>query len=178
MFYYLFLPFESIFNYIERGGPVLFILFIVAIGMWCLLIERYFFIRGEMNAVISNSIEKLKAHITLHDWLFKQVLKSEKSSVAMIGNTNFRLIKGLIALCPLLGLLGTVTGMISVFDVMAYTGTGSPRAMASGVAKATLPTMTGLIISISGLFAITYLEKLLNDKVTEHKSSVDTLKHA
>jgi len=41
-----------------------------------------------------------------------------------------------------------------------------------------LPTMTGLIISISGLFAITYLEKLLNDKVTEHKSSVDTLKHA
>jgi biopolymer transport protein ExbB len=50
--------------------------------------------------------------------------------------------------------------------------------MASGVAKATLPTMTGLVISISGLFAITYLEKLLDDKVTEYKFSVDALKHA
>ena len=178
MFYYLFLPFESIFNYIERGGPVLFVLFIVAICMWCLLIERFFFLRNEMNLVIENSIQKLKKNLSLQDWLFKQVLKSEKSSVSMMGNTNFRLIKGLIALCPLLGLLGTVTGMISVFDVMAYTGTGSPRAMASGVAKATLPTMTGLVISISGLFAITYLEKLLNDKVTEYKFSVDALKHA
>ena len=154
MFYYLFLPFESIFNYIERGGPVLLVLFIVAICMWCLLIERFFFLRNEMNLVIENSIQKLKKNLSLQDWLFKQVLKSEKSSVSMTGNTNFRLIKGLIALCPLLGLLGTVTGMISVFDVMAYTGTGSPRAMASGVAKATLPTMTGLVISISGLFAI------------------------
>ena len=178
MFYYLFLPFESIFNYIERGGPVLFVLFIVAICMWCLLIERFFFLRNEMNLVIENSIQKLKKNLSLQDWLFKQVLKSEKSSVSMTGNTNFRLIKGLIALCPLLGLLGTVTGMISVFDVMAYTGTGSPRAMASGVAKATLQTMTGLVISISGLFAITYLEKLLNDKVTEYKFSVDALKHA
>lgn len=178
MLYYLFLPFESIFNYIERGGPVLLVLFFVAIGMWCLLIERFFFLRGQMNAVISSSIERIKANLSLQEWLFKQFLKSEKSSVAMTGNTNFRLIKGLIALCPLLGLLGTVTGMISVFDVMAYTGTGSPRAMASGVAKATLPTMTGLVISISGLFAITYLEKLLDDKVTEYKFSVDALKHA
>ena len=64
---------------------------------------------------------------------------------------NINQIKGLVALCPLLGLLGTVTGMIEVFDVMAYTGTGNPRAMASGVSKATLPTMTGLVISISGL---------------------------
>ena len=68
----------------------------------------------------------------------------------------------------MLGLLGTVTGMIEVFDVMAFTGTGNPRAMASGVSKATLPTMTGLVISISGLFAITIVEKYLQSKSSKN----------
>ena len=72
---------------------------------------------------------------------------------------------GLIA--PLLGILGTIVGMIEVFDVMAYTGTGNPRAMASGVSKATLPTMTGLVISISGLFAITIVERFIQDKTNK-----------
>ena len=70
MLYYLFLPFESIFNYIERGGPVLLVLFFVAIGMWCLLIERFFFLRGQMNAVISSSIERIKANLSLQEWPF------------------------------------------------------------------------------------------------------------
>ena len=62
------------------------------------------------------------------------------------------LITILIAICPLLGLLGTVTGMISVFDVLAVTGTGNPRAMAAGISKATLPTMAGLLIALTGLY--------------------------
>ena len=61
-------------------------------------------------------------------------------------------IKTLIALCPLLGLLGTVTGMIQVFDVMAITGTGNARAMASGVSMATIPTMAGMVAALSGLY--------------------------
>ena len=44
-------------------------------------------------------------------------------------------IKVLIALCPLMGLLGTVVGMVQVFDTLAITGTGSPRAMASGISR-------------------------------------------
>ncbi len=63
----------------------------------------------------------------------------------------------------MLGLLGTVTGMIEVFDIMAITGTGNARLMASGIARATLPTMTGLVISITGLFAITFLERFINN---------------
>lgn len=55
------------------------------------------------------------------------------SAVFIQMNRSVAIIKVLIALCPLLGLLGTVTGMIHVFDVMAVTGTGNARAMASGV---------------------------------------------
>ena len=67
-------------------------------------------------------------------------------------------IKTLVALCPLLGLLGTVTGMVTVFDIMAVVGTGNPRSMASGISMATIPTMAGMVVSISGIYFKTYLE--------------------
>lgn len=46
-----------------------------------------------------------------------------------------------------------------VFDVMAITGTGSARSMASGVSKATIPTMAGMVGALSGVFASTYLQR-------------------
>ncbi|PRB79471.1 hypothetical protein CQ007_15395 [Pseudomonas sp. MYb185] len=68
------------------------------------------------------------------------------------------LIRVLIAMCPLLGLLGTVSGMIQVFDVLSVSGTGNPRAMAAGVSRATVPTMAGMVIAISGLFFLARLD--------------------
>jgi biopolymer transport protein ExbB len=70
---------------------------------------------------------------------------------------DFNTIQILITLCPVLGLLGTVTGMIEVFDVVSFFGTGNARALASGITKATLPTMTGMAISIVGLLTFTVL---------------------
>ena len=69
------------------------------------------------------------------------------------------MVRVLIALCPLLGLLGTVSGMIQVFDVMALSGNGNPRAMAAGVSRSTVPTMAGMVIAISGLFCLARLDQ-------------------
>ena len=52
----------------------------------------------------------------------------------------------------MIGLLGTVYGMIEVFEILSFLGTGNPRAMSSGVAMATIPTMTGMVISLFGLY--------------------------
>jgi len=68
-------------------------------------------------------------------------------------------IKTLVALCPLLGLLGTVTGMIEVFNIMAVTGGGDAKSMAGGVSRATIPTMAGMVAAISGVFANTYVTR-------------------
>lgn len=70
------------------------------------------------------------------------------------------MIKTLIALAPLFGLLGTVTGMITVFDVMAFTGGGDVKAMAGGVSQATVPTMSGMVAALSGVFAMTYVDRM------------------
>ena len=72
--------------------------------------------------------------------------------IKRIATQRLKMLDGLIGLCPMLGLLGTVYGMIEVFEVLAVLGTGNPRAMSTGVAKATIPTMAGMTIALSGLF--------------------------
>ena len=69
-----------------------------------------------------------------------------------------------MTLCPLLGLLGTVTGMISVFDAMATQG-GNARSMAAGVSMATIPTMSGMIASLSGLLGSTLVKRKVDFEV-------------
>jgi len=74
------------------------------------------------------------------------------------------LIQTCVALAPLFGLLGTVTGMIEVFQVMAFTGGGDARSMAGGVSKATLPTMAGMTTALSGVFATIYFNAAKNNE--------------
>lgn len=70
-----------------------------------------------------------------------------------------------MVLLPLLGLLGTVTGMIQVFNVMAVAGTSNARLMAAGVSAATIPTMAGLVAALSGLYFASSLQRRAKDKI-------------
>jgi biopolymer transport protein ExbB len=65
--------------------------------------------------------------------------------------------------------MGTVTGMIEVFDVMAISGSGNARSMASGVSKATIPTMAGMVGALSGVFLIT----ILNQKISKESEELE-----
>ena len=56
-------------------------------------------------------------------------------------------------------------GMIEVFDVMAISGTGNARSMASGVSKATIPTMAGMVGALSGVFLVTILTRNIERQV-------------
>jgi len=78
-----------------------------------------------------------------------------------------------VALCPLFGLLGTVWGMIEVFNVLATTGGADAKSMAGGVKQATIPTMAGMVAAISGVFGSTIInqiasreQQLLEDHLT------------
>ena len=166
MLYYLLLPFSLVSDFINLGGTVLIVLFFVAVYMWVLISERIYFYRFILDDFIDSSFSSYKDLIGKDDWVNNKIKDMLLADINLKKNKNLNQIKGLVALCPLLGLLGTVTGMIEVFDVMAFTGTGNPRLMAGGISKATLPTMTGLVISITGLFAITFLERFINDRVS------------
>ena len=165
MLYYLALSFTSLLDFFDRGGPVIIVLFVLAIVMTTLLIERLFFFIGELKDLSDISYKEVSSYKEVNTWVLNKIKLKNISVINVAANRNLLLIQGLIALCPLLGLLGTVTGMIEVFDIMAITGTGNARAMASGIAKATLPTMTGLFISIVGLFLLTAIKSTI-DKAT------------
>ena len=166
MLYYLLLPFSLVSDFINLGGTVLIVLFFVAVYMWVLISERIYFYKFTLDDFIDSSFSSYKDLIGKDEWVNSKIKDMSLADINLKKNKNLNQIKGLVALCPLLGLLGTVTGMIEVFDVMAFTGTGNPRLMAGGISKATLPTMTGLVISITGLFAITFLERFINERVS------------
>ena len=175
MLYYLALPFTSLLDFFDRGGPVIIVLFVLAIVMTTLLIERLFFFISELKDLSDTSVQEVSAYKDVNSWVLNKIKSKNISVINVAANRNLLLIQGLIALCPLLGLLGTVTGMIEVFDIMAITGTGNARAMASGIAKATLPTMTGLFISIVGLFLLTAIKSTIDKATLDIKYGIEQI---
>ena len=142
-------------NFIDQGGPIVFVLFFISIYLFVLLAAKFKFLFFEV-ADIQKSFES-KVNSIEKDEFYLLNLSIQKADFKSVVLKDFTTIQILITLCPVLGLLGTVTGMIEVFDVVSFFGTGNARALASGITKATLPTMTGMAISIVGLLTFTIL---------------------
>ncbi|CAH9065123.1 Tol-Pal system protein TolQ [Pseudoalteromonas sp. CIP111854] len=70
---------------------------------------------------------------------------------------NLTLIKIISVVAPLLGLLGTVTGMINTFQAITLFGTGDPKLMAGGISQALVTTVLGLVVAIPTVFLYTIL---------------------
>lgn len=154
-----YLPFlETIRDFIELGGPVLRVIGIVTLFMWVLIIERIVYMRTGHKRLVRNAHQVWDSRTEYSSWNAHAIRARIISLVSANSERNLALIKTCVALCPLLGLLGTVTGMIEVFEVMAISGSGNPRSMASGVSKATVPTMAGMVAALSGVAMSTYLE--------------------
>lgn len=152
-------------DFLELGGNVLVVILLVTFLMWLLILERYWYFRTAHRAEVKGVLETWRNRPEHHSWYAHQIRQSLISQVSIDANRNVPMIKTLVALCPLLGLLGTVTGMIEVFDVMAEAGSGNPRAMASGVSKATIPTMAGMVAAISGYIPSVALERRVQSEV-------------
>ena len=73
---------------------------------------------------------------------------------------------------PLLGLLGTVTGLIVIFDIMSRIGTGNARLMAGGISLAVIPTMAGMVAALSGLYFGNHIEKKAKKTKQEFSESL------
>lgn len=154
-------------DFLELGGNVLVVILLATFLMWLLILERYWYFRTAHVREVESVLDTWNKRSEHHSWHAHQIRQQMISRVSLDANRNVPMIKTLVALCPLLGLLGTVTGMIEVFDVMAEAGSGNPRAMASGVSKATIPTMAGMVAAISGYIPSVALERRVQSEVEE-----------
>lgn len=150
---------NAIRDFLDTGGQVLLVIAVLIFAMWLLILERFMYFFNGYRHYKKDVKNTWKTRSERNSWNAEQIRQAIVSRASMRLNANLPLINVMVALCPLLGLLGTVTGMIEVFDVMAITGTGSARSMASGVSKATIPTMAGMVGALSGVFASTYLQR-------------------
>ena len=138
-------------DFVETGGPIVPWIIVVTFVMWAMIIERYWYLRTGHRQAVAEALALWQARPERSSWHAHQVRALLVSRIVAQLSTSVSLIRTCVAICPLLGLLGTVTGMVEVFDVMAAAGTGNPRAMASGVQYATIPTMAGMVAALSGL---------------------------
>jgi len=157
---------EAIRDFLELGGPVLEAIAIVILLMWILILERIFFYTFGLSPLIKNAFTAWESRSERKSWHAHQIRELLVSQVRGEAFRILPIIQTLVALCPLMGLLGTVVGMITVFQVMAISGTGNARSMAAGVSMATIPTMAGMVGALSGVFLVTFLTRTAQRRVT------------
>jgi len=155
---------EQVRDFLEVGGDVLLLILAATFLMWTLILERLWYFRFRHPREVERVVAAWNARTDRSSWYAHKIREMLVSRVRLQLEHSLLLIKTVVAVCPLLGLLGTVTGMIEVFDVMAIAGSGNPRAMASGVSRATIPTMAGMVAALSGLLVTMQLERFARNE--------------
>lgn len=170
-------------EYIKTGGVIMAPLALISLAMWWLIVNRALFFRrlhrnnmtaGDAWSHISQNlmpdtgrhqgivavlvIRFLKRRGTDHR-LDRFILDEALLSINRSLNDHLAVIGVLAGIAPLLGLLGTVTGMISTFDILSIFGTGNAKGMAGGISEALITTQTGLLVAIPGLYMKGFLDR-------------------
>ncbi len=167
------------YDYLRSGGGVILPLVLVSVCMWALILKKvlqFYRWRRKERSVLDcfenyntpgfaaapwqlDILEKIMEYRTAR-------LVPDKKSLARIQrphveevNKYINTILVMAAIAPLLGLLGTVAGMIKTFDVIAFFGTGNAKAMAGGISEALITTQTGLIVAVPGLILGNFLSR-------------------
>lgn len=168
---------EAIRDFTETGGQVLLVIGALIFVMWLMILERAMYVFVTHKQYKKAVIAKWKNRADRSSWNAEQIRQAMISRVSLKLGAGITIIQALVALCPLLGLMGTVTGMIEVFDVMAISGSGNARSMASGVSKATIPTMAGMVGALSGVFASTWLSRTTKSERAKLEDSLMMDRH-
>ncbi|MEJ2766145.1 MotA/TolQ/ExbB proton channel family protein [Photobacterium sp. MCCC 1A19761] len=144
----------------DQGGQVLWWLAAVVLVKWLLVMERVLYLLVTYPKQQKAWLQQWEARTDQSSWYALAQREGWLNEARQALSQNLNFIKVLVAICPMLGLLGTVTGMISVFDVMATQGSSQPKLMASGISLATLPTMAGMVAALAGMFVHARLAKV------------------
>jgi biopolymer transport protein ExbB len=147
---------KGVVELVEDGGPFVGLIFAAGILMWTIIAERYWFFQRILPRQARELQDAWDARTEHTSWCARQIRQAMISRLNKAMNAGLPVMKVLVPMSPLLGLIGTVTGMLEVFDSMALRGNADARSMASGVSTAMICTMSGLAVSITGLYPVHY----------------------
>ena len=122
----------------ENGGPIMIVIFGLGFTIWFFLLSLFFQKPcGKMCSPYNYGKSR--------DAVIKKITIANKKNIALV--------KILVSICPLVGLLGSTTGMVAVFRVIEIHGTNAPQVGLS-LPRVVIPTLVSLMISISGLIGL------------------------
>nr|WP_320049954.1 MotA/TolQ/ExbB proton channel family protein [uncultured Desulfuromonas sp.] len=155
---------------IRHGGLIMWPLLISSLVMWLMIFYKWllFFQARREEASLKQYREALKARRYVGAFWQQNILRQfmwlqdhqclDRDHLLQLqqrqSNDVDRFIGTILVLAsaaPLMGLLGTVSGMITTFDVISVFGTGNARAMAAGISEALITTQAGLVVAVPGL---------------------------
>jgi len=160
------------FERINQGGFVGYIILLILIAGLAMGVLQFLFLRNESQTIEnelgsgnyseSSTLGKLNSIYSKYKGDTPEELEAQLEDVlakaAPALEKNLSIIKLLAAVAPLLGLLGTVIGMIETFQAITLFGTGDPKLMAGGISQALVTTMLGLIAAVPLLFVHNILD--------------------
>ena len=152
-------PLRSLLDMRQLGGPVVIWIFVACVLMWAIVLERTWYFAKQLPKESATLLARWKARPDKRTWASRQIRGAMISRLNQAMTRNLQVLRVLVPMCPLLGLIGTVSGMLSVFDSMAALGSADARSMATGVSEAMICTLTGLAVSISGLYPVYYFRR-------------------
>ena len=145
---------------LEQGGAGVFVIAVVTFVLWALLCERWLYLAFGAKRDADLRAERWRQVRDRESWSGREIRRMWLGELDLRLRRSSVMIRALVGLCPLLGLVGTVVGMIEVFDGILYTGSSNVRALTSGISKATLSTLAGMLAALSGLLAGARLDRL------------------
>ncbi len=151
-------PAAAVSELVAGGGPFVMWIFLCGVLLWTLIIERYWYFTQVLPDESKQALEKWNSRRDHQSWSARNIRQMMISRLNAAMSANLPLMRVLVPLSPLLGLIGTVSGMLEVFESMALRGSADARTMASGVSHAMICTMSGLAVSITGLFPVHYFQ--------------------
>lgn len=121
------------------------------------LFEAFTLCRNNKSSIAKIFMAGLK-HTQKGMWLIKEAIEERGAREAIILEKNVGILSTVANLTPLLGLLGTVSGMIRTFNAISLHGIDNPAPLAGGIAEALITTATGLCVAIPVLVCHRYLK--------------------
>ncbi|MEZ5571478.1 MAG: MotA/TolQ/ExbB proton channel family protein [Halioglobus sp.] len=164
---------NAIRDLIDQGGPVLWVIFATCLLLWLLILERLWFLHISWPARARELVAQWHNRDDRISWRASRIRDAIVSEVRMQLHAMLPFIQLLVALCPLLGLLGTVLGMIGVFEVIAISGNDDAQAMARGVYRATIPTMAGLVVALTGIYFTVRLRRVADTETSRLRDQLN-----
>lgn len=150
---------ERLSTLMEHGGSVFIVILVFSVLMWTLIIERYWYIYLVHPARVRREIEVWQKGLERSSRNTRQIRLSILADFSLALSNHLLFIRALTTVLPLLGLLGTVMGMITSLEVMTVFGMDNSRGFSSGISQALLTTIAGLVTSISGLYFSAHLQR-------------------